>query len=234
MGATRIGAIGDYDASITAHRGIPRALEIASGRAGIRLEIVWLGTEVMERRRPELPSFSGFWCAPGSPYASLEGALLAVRHARETGRPFLGTCAGFQHALLEYARNVLGLGEAGHVETDPHAGLPLIAPLSCALVEEADTILFEQGSRLARIYGALRTREEYHCRYGLNPRYESLLGGQAIKISGRDTAGEVRAFELANHPFFIATLFQPERSGLRGEPHPLVEAFVAAAAAAGD
>lgn len=72
--------------------------------------------------------------------------------------------------------------------------------------------------------------EEYHCRYGLNPAYAHLFADGPLVVCGRDRAGEVRAIELTTHPFFFATLFQPERAALRGENHPLVAAFVRAAA----
>jgi len=166
---------------------------------------------------------------PGSPYASIDGALRAIRFAREHGRPFLGTCGGFQHALIEYARNVLGLADADHAESSPEAEMPLIAPLSCALVGARGTIRFVPGSALAAIYGAPEAVEGYHCSYGLNPRYRSLLESSPLRISAVDEAGEVRGVELAGHPFFVATLFQPELSALAGTPHPLVRAFVAAA-----
>lgn len=83
-----------------------------------------------------MKGFDAVWVLPGSPYASEAGALAAIRTAREDGIPFLGTCGGFQHALLEYARNVCGLTRAAHAENDPAAdsGDLLIAPLACSLV----------------------------------------------------------------------------------------------------
>ena len=71
--------------------------------------------------------------------------------------------------------------------------------------------------------------EPYHCRYGLNPAYERLFAEAPLRVAARDDAGDVRAVELAGHPFFVATLFQPELAALRGERHPLVAAFAAAA-----
>jgi CTP synthase (UTP-ammonia lyase) len=83
------------------------------------------------------------------------------------------------------------------------------------------------GSRLREIYGSESVEEGYHCNYGLNPAYEKLLS--PLRISARDDQGEVRAIELQDHPFFIATLFQPERRALTGGLHPLVAAFIEAA-----
>ncbi|MBC8076206.1 MAG: hypothetical protein H7Y32_09055 [Chloroflexales bacterium] len=231
MRTIQIGLIGDYNEAVVAHRAIPRALELAAESIEVQLASTWLPTEeLLAPIEERVARFDGLWCVPASPYRSTEGALAAIRWARESGTPFLGTCGGSQHALLEYARSVLGLHKAAHAETDPHASLLLLAPLACALVEQSDAILLTPGSRLAAFYGASEVREEYHCRYGLNPAYEHLFAGGPLAVCGRDRVGEVRAMELTTHRFFFATLFQPERAALRGENHPLVAAFVRAAA----
>lgn len=163
---------------------------------------MWVATETIETPERVAP-FDAIWCLPASPYRNTEGALRAIRFARESGRPSLGTCGGFRHALLEYARNVLELREAAHAELEPHAELPFLAPLACSLVEVKGHIRLLPGSRLHAIYGVHRIEEEYHCRYGLNPRYETLLDGRSLSVSARDAAGEVRAVELGGQPFFI-------------------------------
>lgn len=167
---------------------------------------------------------------PASPYANAAAALAAIRFARERPRPFLGTCGGFQHALLEYAKNVLGMANATHAELHPSAPGPLIAPLACPLVEQVEAVSVAAGSRLAAAYGATALVEEYHCRYGLAPRSERLLAAGPLRIVGRGAEGEVRAVEMDGHPFFVATLFQPERAALKQKTPPLVRAFLAAAA----
>jgi CTP synthase (UTP-ammonia lyase) len=109
--------------------------------------------------------------------------------------------------------------------------MPVVSPLCCSLVERSGPLVFSDGSRLCAIYGVPEAEELYHCNYGLNPRFEALLFGRGdLQVGGRDPAGEVRAVELAGHPFFIATLFQPERAALSGIAHPLVTAFADAAA----
>jgi CTP synthase (UTP-ammonia lyase) len=230
MNPVRLALIGDYNPDVVAHRAIPAALKLAAARTGHPVEPVWVGTATLWQNVPvQLSAFDGIWCVPASPYANTEGALASIRFARESGRPYLGTCGGFQHALLEFARNVLGIRHAEHAETQPSAELPLIAPLSCSLVERTGPIRFQEGSRMREIYGVAEVEEGYHCNYGLNPRYEALLAGTALHVCGRDESGEVRAVELEGHPFFFATLFQPERAGLRGVAPPLVNAFVTAA-----
>jgi CTP synthase (UTP-ammonia lyase) len=233
MTAIRIGLVGDYQPEVIAHQAIPKALAMAADAAGAVVEPIWLATTSLSGMpETELATYDAFWCVPASPYQSMEGALRAIRYAREQHVPFLGTCGGSQHALIEYARNVLGLAEADHAESNESTVMPLISLLSCSLVETAGTVVFTPGSRVAAIYRAAETVEIYHCRYGLNPEYQSLLVQGPLRITGRDAHGEVRVVELSGHPFFMATLYQPERWALRGAVHPLITAFVEAAVAA--
>ena len=226
----RVALVGDYSAAVKAHQAIPRALALAWDGAGRTCEWEWLHTATLpDDPSEQLAGFHAVWCVPASPYANTRGALAAIRFARQTGRAFLGTCGGFQHAILEYAEAVWGVANPAHAELDPDAADPVIAPLACSLVGQAGEIRFEPGSRLAAIYGAPAAIEEYHCRYGLSPRYSKRLASGPLLESGRDTGGEVRVIELEGHPFFIATLFQPERSALAGRRHPLVRAFLDAA-----
>ncbi|MCX6922759.1 MAG: hypothetical protein NT154_06030, partial [Verrucomicrobia bacterium] len=176
-------------------------------------------------------SFGGLWCVPASPYHSMDGALLAIRHARESCVPFLGTCGGFQHAVIECARNVLGWADAEHAETVPSAARAVISLLECSLVETSGVVRFFPGSRIAAAYGVSEATERYRCRYGLNPEFRSVLFAGPLRATAEDENGEVRAMELESHPFFVATLFQPERAAFAGRPPPLVVALVRACAA---
>jgi CTP synthase (UTP-ammonia lyase) len=212
-----------------AHLAIPKALALAANETASDFEAAWLATETIAQHRERLASFDALWCVPGSPYRSMEGALLAIQFAREQGCPFLGTCGGFQHALIEYARNVLGFAAADHAESNPTATVPLIAPLSCSLVGATGAIKLRADSRIRRIYGKEEAVEQYHCSFGLNARYQSLLASGEMHVTGQDAEGQPRVVELAGHPFFIATLFQPERSASSGIVHPLLRAYVQAA-----
>lgn len=224
-----VGLVGDYSSRVRAHVAIPRALALAAP-AGVGVKAEWVATETLAGDvGPRLTGFDALWCVPASPYASMEGALSAIRFAREGGVPFLGTCGGFQHALIEYARNELGLAAADHAESNPEATLPLVAPLSCSLVGARGKIALAPGSRVRAVYGTDETTEQYHCNFGFNPQYRALLADSALQVTGVDEAGEVRVLELDGHPFFVATLFQPELSALSGVKHPLVEAFARAA-----
>lgn len=227
----RIALIGDFNPSVVAHNAIPKALALSSKRLGRTVEGIWCDTTGLAAcDETVLAGFDAFWSVPATPYRSMDGALRAIRYAREHDRPFLGTCGGFQHALIEFARNVLGLADGDHAESNPQASTLLMTPLTCALVEKTGTINFKPGSRIAEIYGASSTIEQYHCSYGLNTEYRPLIERSAMGITGMDVDGSVRVIELSDHPFFIATLFQPERSALQGIENPLVTAFVRAAA----
>ncbi|CAI8707986.1 CTP synthase [Pseudomonas sp. IT-P294] len=227
--AIRIALIGDYDPQITAHQAIPVALGMAAEQLNLDVQFEWMATDHLNTDAP-LEAFDGVWCVPGSPYRDMDSALRAIRFAREQRRPFLGTCGGFQHAVLEFARNVLGWKDAEHGETHPDAARALLTPLTCSLVEAVDSIHLVEGSLIAKAYESAEIIEGYRCRYGVNPQFESELLTQQLHAVGHDSAGDLRAVELQGHPFFVATLFQPERAALKGTPPPLVRALIEACA----
>lgn len=182
MTAIRIGLIGDYSPGVLAHQAIPKALALAAD--GAALHPIWLDTE--SALDADLEPYAGFWCVPASPYRSMEGALRAIRFARENNRPYLGTCGGCQHAILEFARNVLKIADAGHLESDPSTSEPVITSLACSLIEADEVLRPVPGSRLHEIYGVEEIRETYHCSYGLNPAYlpRLLEGGLRVGVTG--------------------------------------------------
>jgi CTP synthase (UTP-ammonia lyase) len=224
--------IGDYSKEIVAHSAIPKALALAGSRLDVEVTHEWLATDkITSTKSVTALNPDAIWCVPGSPYRNMEGALAAIRFARENNIPFLGTCGGFQHAMIEYARNVLHLADADHTESNPDAKTQLIAKLSCALINQSEKIRIKPNTMLWQIYGASEINEAYQCSYGLNP--EMLLVFQKAPMvfsafSSHDDA--VRAFELPGHPFFVGTLFQPERSASSGHSHPLIVEFVRASA----
>ncbi|MBG6291519.1 MULTISPECIES: CTP synthase C-terminal region-related (seleno)protein [Pseudomonas] len=224
----RIGLIGDRDSRVTAHWAIPLALQQSLLPHSGTLRVDWLDTPRLAEGL-ELEGYSGFWCIPGSPYLNTEGALRAIRFAREREVPFLGTCGGFQHALLERARHVLAWSDAAHGELEPEATQQVVHALPCSLLEVSETIRLTPGSNLAAIYGLPEIREGYRCRYGVNPEFQDVLFGGSLRACARGEDDSIRALEAADHPFFIATLFQPERKALAGIAVPLAEALLSAA-----
>jgi CTP synthase (UTP-ammonia lyase) len=221
----RIALIGDYDPQVTAHQAIHVALGMAAEQLKLNVQLQWLATDQINADTP-LDDFNGFWCVPASPYRDMDGALRAIRFAREQQRPFLGTCGGFQHAVLEFARHVLGWEDAEHGETHPDAVRAILTPLTCSLVEAVDSIHLIEGSLIANAYETTEIREGYRCRFGVNPVFERELLTQQLQAVGHDSRGDMRAVELNGHPFFVATLFQPERAALKGILPPLVRAFI--------
>jgi CTP synthase (UTP-ammonia lyase) len=230
MGARRIGLIGDRDEGITAHRAIPVALGLVAEQLGQTVAFDWLASDALPADGA-LASYDGLWCVPGSPYRDMGAVLQAIRIARERGVPFLGTCGGFQHAVIEFARDVLGWVDAEHAETAPQAERAVISALACSLVEVSQDLRLTPGSRIAAAYGAATAQEGYRCNYGLNPAFAAQLTQGPLRATAHDENGEVRAIELDGHPFFVGTLFQPERAALKGVVPPVVAAFVRAVAA---
>jgi len=224
----RIALVGDYDESVTAHRAIPVALSLASTELDLQVDYCWVNSDAVNFE--ELRKFDAIWCVPASPYKNMENVLGAIEIARTANIPFLGTCGGYQHAALEYARNALGYTEAENSEVNPAAELPLIASLSCKLYDEKASIVLDPSSKLVEVYKKSEITEEYFCGFGVNADYLSIFNGSDFVFTGFDREGDPRCFELQRHLFFIGTAFQPERSALSGSSHPLIKAFVAAAA----
>ncbi|HUB79647.1 MAG TPA: hypothetical protein VMB03_12665 [Bryobacteraceae bacterium] len=216
----RIALVGDYSETQKAHQAIPRALAATTDAS---TEGVWVPTDSIANGN-SLSEFDGIWCVPGMPYRSADGALRAIRHARQSRTPFLGTSAGFQYALIEHARNVLGMADADHQKTNPKADTPLISALGCALVGVKSRVRLSPGSAIRKAYGVPEMTVLYHCSFGLNGRYRRLMESSSIHVTAVDDQDEIRAIELDGHPFFAATLFQPEAD----TPSALVNAFAAA------
>src|ERR1044072_688675 len=142
MNVPRIALVGDYSPAVTAHRAIPCALDLAQKSIASRIERQWVRTRDIRDAARDLGTFDAVWVVPGSPYENMEGALAAIRFARETRRPVLGTCGAFQHPLIEFARNVAGLAAADHAETNPAGHTLVVTPLSCSLVEKLGEVRF--------------------------------------------------------------------------------------------
>lgn len=219
--------VGDYDRKVVAHQAIPRAIELSARLLKAKAEQVWIGTRELDPA--VLPDCDALWCVPFSPYEKPEAVIAAIRIARENDIPFLGTCAGYQHAVIEYARNALGLVSAASIEDEPAAKIPVITALGCGLYDESRVINIERESRAGDIYRADRIMEEYHCGFGVNPELVHIFENSELKFSGHDESGEPRLCEIPGHRFFIGTAFQPERSALKSSVHPLITAFLRAA-----
>jgi CTP synthase (UTP-ammonia lyase) len=226
----RIALVGDFSAAVTAHQAIPRALELAAAGEGLAVRAEWIATSDIHDAARDLEGFDGVWVVPASPYRSMNGALAAIRWARESRRPLLASCGGFQHLLIEFARQCAGLSAADTAETNPTGEELVVAMLACSLVEQTGRLRFTTGSHIRAWYGHDEATEGYHCNYGLNAAFRARLEAAGLRFTAFDDEGEIRAAELprSEHPFYVGTLFQSERAALRGETPPLARALLRA------
>jgi CTP synthase (UTP-ammonia lyase) len=224
-----IAVVGDNQPGNPTHDAIGPAVSHADGSSGREstTAVEWVSTEeVRDLSLAALDRYAGFWIAPGSPYRSMDGALRVIRHAREADRPLLGTCAGFQHIVIELARNVLGIADAAHAESDPDAINLFVTPLSCSLVGQTMTVSLVPGTRAGTLYPEPTATERYYCNFGLDPARVGSLESAGMVVSATDQDGEPRIIELPGHRWFLGTLFVPQTSSAPGAPHPVVTAFV--------
>jgi CTP synthase (UTP-ammonia lyase) len=224
----KIAIVGEFDESVCPHVATNAALSHSAAALGLQISVDWLPTELLETDLGSVATADVLWCAPGSPYRSLQGALAALRFGRENAVPTLGTCGGCQHIILEYARNVLGFNDAQHAEYDPYASRLFISSLTCSVAGKTMPVKLKPGSIAARCYGQDHVFEEYYCNFGLNSTYRQALEEGGLAVTGIDDNEEARVFELPGHPFYLATLFVPQTRSTAEKPHPLVTALLSA------
>lgn len=217
-----IAIVGDHNPSYLTHA----LTDEAFSDLGVAFE--WVPTPRVLEEPSVLGAYGGCLMAPGTPYVSMEGALEAIRYAREHDLALLGTCGGFQHVLVEFARNVAGVHAADHAEVNPDADELVCVPLTCSLVGQQHPVRIEPGTRAAEIYGTGESVEPFFCSFGLNDAYRPALEAAGMCFSGFDAEGEPRILELPGHRFFVATLYVPQAASRRQHPHPVLTAFVEA------
>jgi CTP synthase (UTP-ammonia lyase) len=242
--AVRIGILGDFNPEFRSHHATPDSLQHAARKLDLKVEAEWIPTPSLIDSKAEgiLESFDGLWAAPGSPFKSFDGMLKGIEFARRRDWPFLGTCAGFQYALIEFARNVVGIADADSAENNSGSKNIVVYPVACAVPDRKGNapklsgmvpeIRLRPGSYLQSFYGKDKeiVSEEFFCNFEVNPEYEWCAMEAGFPVVARGSQGEIRAVESPKHHFFVATLFQPQLSSTEKKPHPLVMAFVQAAA----
>jgi CTP synthase (UTP-ammonia lyase) len=197
----RIIALGDRNPAYLTHREIDAALALMP-------DADWVATDDPAAR--DLDHADAVWLLPGTPYRDEDAALHAIRHCLATGTRFLGTCGGFQYACLALARDRARIAAPAHAETDPEAQDPVIAPLRCELYGELRTVTPVPGTRLAELTGAEPFAGFHFCGYGLSGDAERALTAAGVTIAATAPDAGVEAIELPDHPFFLATAFQPQ------------------------
>ena len=240
----KLALVGDRSPTVRAHGRIPTLIDALRTRDGLVLDPYWINSAEAD----DLEGFDGIWVVPGSPYRDREKVIAAVATAREHEIPFLGTCGGFQHAILELAESLAGIPNPRHAEYDdsdqgarawppgPYSqpsepagrGSAIIVELECSLVGHEGPITYTPGTLIQRIAGVDRSLERYHCSYGIAPEQVATLEAAGVIFGAHDDDGAPRSLELTDHPFFLGTLFQPELAGDGTRAHPVIRAFAEA------
>ena len=222
---SKIAIIGEYYNSFEPHIALNTSLDYLKEEYNFEYE--WLDTERVNRERDELlKNYAGIWSAPGSPFKSLEGALYAITYARVNDIPHLGTCAGFQHAVIELARNILGIKDAQHEEYDEQSSQLFVNKLVCSLAGKTMEVHLKSGTSAHKLYNRDKTVEDYYCNFGINPAFRQSLTHPQIAVSGVDQDDEIRIIELPGNKFFLITLFVPQTKSTPESPHPLIKGFI--------
>ena len=182
--AVRIAILGDYDSESPTLPAVEKSLQHASAKLNVPIESKWIPTPSLVEPGAQklLESFDGIWAAPGSPYESFDGMLKGIEFARRRDWPFLGTCGGFQYALIECARNVVGIKDADTAENNSGSKSIVIYPVACAVPNRAKNapklsgpvpeIRLRPGSYLQSFYTKDTVVEEFFCNFEVNPDYE--------------------------------------------------------------
>jgi CTP synthase len=238
-----IALCGKYVQLHDAYKSIIEAFTHAGVVNDVRVKIRWVSSEDVEVRGPEalLGGVQGVLVPGGFGERGIEGKIAAIGWARRNGVPLFGICLGMQCAVIEFARDVLGLADAHSSEFDPDCRNPVID-----LMPDQEGVLkggtmrlgaypciLEPGSLAERCYGEREVRERHRHRWEVNPEYVARLEAHGMRVSGRSPDGRlVEIVEIASHPFFLAVQFHPELRSRPERPHPLFSRFVAAACAA--
>lgn len=221
----KIAIVGEQYDNFEPHTSLNRSLDYLKDKYDFEYE--WIDTELVDKERDRLLNrYAGIWSAPGSPFKSLDGALYAITYARLNNIPHLGTCAGFQHAIIELARNVLGIEDAQHEEYDADSSCLFVSRMVCSLAGKTMAVYLKSGTLARKLYGKDATKENYYCNFGIDPSFKKFLSHPQIVVAGVDQDDEIRIIELPNHKFFVITLFVPQTRSLPDSPHPLIKGFV--------
>lgn len=224
---TRIAILGDFNPGYSTHHALNNSVRQIVRKFSEDLQFDWISTDTFNAETAFDGLYSGLWIAPGSPYKDMQNVLKAITYARLNSVPTFGNCGGFQHIMIEFARNVCGIVHADHEETNAGASDLLISKLSCSLVEQEEELtIVKRDSILYKVIQRDTLSGRYFCNYGLNGKYREALQAGGLLFTALSNDGQVRAFEIERHPFFVGTLFQPALTSTFAEPNPLIIEFV--------
>jgi CTP synthase len=238
---TTIGLVGKYVELKDSYKSIAEAFIHAGAVNDCKVNVEWIHSESLtdENVAEKLKGLKGILVAPGFGNRGIEGKISAIKYARENNVPFLGICLGMQCAVIEFARNVLGLKDAHSREMNPATSAPVIDLLEaqknishmggtmrlgsypCRIVE---------GTLAHKIYGKTDINERHRHRYEFNNEYTKLYKDSGMVLSGLNPTAELAEIvEIPTHPFFIGVQFHPEYKSTVENPHPLFVSFIKAA-----
>ncbi|MFI5129269.1 MAG: CTP synthase [Chitinophagales bacterium] len=236
-----IGLIGKYLELQDAYKSILESFIHAGAINECQVQVLNVHSEFIthDNVAEKLGGLDGLLVAPGFGHRGVEGKIVAVKYARENNLPFFGICLGMQMAVIEFARNVLGLKEAHSTEMDPDSKEPVID-----LMEEQKKITakggtmrlgayaceIKEGTLAHRIYGHSPVSERHRHRWEFNNKYLEQFENAGMSASGKNPAtGLVEIIELPNHPFFIGVQYHPELKSTVENPQPIFVHFIKAA-----
>lgn len=240
-GSVRIALIGKYVELQDSYKSILESFIHAGAENEVKVEVISVHSEHIDGKTmsSKLANIDGILVAPGFGERGIEGKVEAVRYARENNIPFLGICLGMQMAVIEYARNILGLKDANSTEMNPQTGNPVIS-----LMEDQKSITnkggtmrlgswkcdLKEGSLIKKIYNTESIDERHRHRFEYNNKYKEQLEAAGMRATGiNPETGLVEIIEIPSHPWFIGVQYHPEYKSTVASPHPLFIAFVKAA-----
>lgn len=235
-----IGLIGKYVELQDSYKSILESFIHAGAANEVKVKVRSIHSEHLSSKDVDkkLMGLDGILVAPGFGERGIEGKILAVQYAREHEVPFLGICLGMQMAVIEYARNVLGLEQANSTEMDEKTPFPVIN-----LMEEQKTVVnkggtmrlgawdceLKEGSLAHQVYGTANIKERHRHRFEFNNDFLTEMQEAGMVTSGLNTETNlVEIIELPGHPWFIGVQYHPEYKSTVANPHPLFVGFVKA------
>ena len=235
-----IGLVGKYVSLHDAYLSVAEALRHAGYALDAKVDIHWIDSETLteENYRQSLQGLGGIIVPGGFGGRGIEGMILAARFAREEGVPYFGICLGMQIAVIEFARNVLGLKDAnsGEFVTDGNHKVIDFMPGQSEELDKGGTLrlgsypcVIKEGTTMARCYGCHEIHERHRHRYEFNNDYREPMERAGLCLSGTSPDGRlVETVELPGRPFHVGVQYHPEFKSRPNKPHPLFVGFVQA------
>ncbi|GGG56482.1 CTP synthase [Croceivirga lutea] len=235
-----IGLVGKYVELQDSYKSILESFTHAGAENEVKVNVRSIHSEYLSTKTidKKLMGLDGILVAPGFGERGIEGKILAVQYARENDVPFLGICLGMQMAVIEFARNVLGLEGANSTEMNEDAKYPVIS-----LMEEQKSITdmggtmrlgawdceLQPNTLVHEIYGASEISERHRHRYEFNNEFKTEFEEAGLVASGiNKKTGLVEIVEIPSHPWFVGVQYHPEYKSTVANPHPLFVGFVKA------